>query len=264
MNSHAYSPPRPLDGLRVLIPRGGDLGQALAANVSERGGIPTVAPLVATIGPRDPASLVAAVERWNSGHYDWIVVTSATTASILQAAGILPKPHAKTGAVGPVTAAAFQSLGFRVQVIPGRDFSAEGLAVSLTAAIAQPGARILLPVSELASTRLELALRDAGHEVDRVGAYSTAQTPEIPGVRDAVAAGSYDVVLVTSGSAAHAIASRLVPLPGATKLAAIGRPSAQALAEKGLRADIIAELSTTDGLLDAVAGAMLPAPNRPS
>lgn len=256
-----YVPTQPLalTGLRVLIPRGGNLGDALCTNVRERGGIPTVAPLIQTVGASDPAALDAAITRWNAGEYDWIVVTSATTAAVLQAAGARPQPQVKTAAVGPVTAAAIQNIGFRLHVIPSRDFSAEGLAVSVLAAIPSTGptVRIFFPVSELADTRLENALRAAGHEVDRVGAYSTAQTPEISGLRDTAASGGFDVVLVTSGSAARAVAASLTPLPSHTRLAAIGRPSAAALAKEGLRADIVADLSTTDGLLDAVSLALL-------
>mgnify|MGYP003441063422 FL=1 len=259
MIPHLPSPPLPLRGLRILIPRGGDLGEALREKIIERGGIPTVAPLLETVAPSDASALAAAVARWNEGAYDWMVVTSATTASVLQRAGARAQPGAKTAVVGPVTAAAMQLVGFRIHVIPGRDFSGDGLAVSLLAAIpsGDRGARILLPVSELADTRLERALRDAGHEVDRVGAYSTAPAPEIPGLRATIAGGGIDVVLVTSGSAARAVSARLTPIPSTTRLAAIGRPTAGALLSAGLRADVVAELSTTDGLLDAVSSEFL-------
>ena len=273
MSIHVPAPRSSLSGLRVLIPRAGDLGAALHEKILARGGVPTIAPLIETVPPRDPDAFAAAVARWNNGEYDWIVTTSANTAQALAAASALPQPHARTAAVGPVTAAAMQELGFRVHVIPGRDFSADGLAASLRAALptAQPAGapnpgegarpvRILFPVSELADTRLEQALRDAGHEVDRVGAYSTALAPEIPGLREEVAAGQFDVLLVTSGSAARAIAERLAPLPQGTLLAAIGRPTAGALDRAGLRADIVADLSTTDGLLDAVGAELRPAP----
>lgn len=261
MIAHVRPPVLPLTGLRILIPRGGDLGAALHEKVLDRGGVPTIAPLLETAPPSDPALLEAAVARWNAGDYDWLVVTSATTATALAAAGA--RPRGRVGAVGPVTAAAIQELGFRLHVMPGRDYSGRGLAESLLAALPDPaapgtpGARVLLPVSELADVTVEQALRSAGHQVDRVAAYTTIITDEIAGLRDRVSAGGFDAVLATSSSAARAIAERLTPLPTATRIAAIGAPTARALAELGLPTDIVAESSTTDGLLDAVSVALI-------
>lgn len=261
MIAHVRPPLLALDGLRILIVRGGDLGTALQEKVRDRGGESTIAELLATAPPGDPAAFTAAIERWNAGEYDWIVVTSATTASALAAAGA--QPRGKVAAVGPVTAAAVQALGFRLNVMPGRDYSGRGLAQSLLYALPdlkQPGAaaaRVLLPVSELADVTVEGALREAGHEVDRVGAYTTEITAEIAGLRDRVSAGDFDVVLATSSSAARAIAERLAPLPDTTHIAAIGEPTARTLASLGMPTEIIADTSTTDGLLDAVSVALI-------
>lgn len=261
MIAHLRPPTLPLTGLRVLIPRGGDLGAALHQKVLDRGGVPTIARLLETAPPSDPAAFTAAIARWNAGDYDWVVVTSATTASALATAGA--RPRGKVAAVGPVTAAAIQALGFRLHVMPGRDYSARGLAESLLAALPDPeqpaarAVRVLLPVSELADVTLERALRDAGHQVDRVAAYTTAITDEIAGLRARVSAGEFDVVLATSSSAAQAIAARLTPLPLTTRIAAIGKPTARTLAALELPTDIVADSSTTDGLLDAASVALV-------
>lgn len=258
MIAHVRPPLLSLTGLRILIPRAGDLGAALHEKVLDRGGMPTIARLLETAPPSDPAAFSAAIEGWNAGHYDWLVVTSATTAKALEAAGA--QPRGKVAAVGPVTAAAIQALGFRLHVMPGRDYSGRGLAQSLLAALpnsATGGARVLLPVSELADDTVERALREAGHRVDRVAAYTTTLTAEIAGLRDRAEAGDFDVVLATSSSAARAIAERLTPLPESTRIAAIGEPTARALAGLGLATDIVAQSSTTDGLLDAVSVALI-------
>lgn len=261
MIAHLRPPTLPLTDLRILIPRGGDLGDALHEKVLDRGGVPTIAPLLETAPPSDPARFSAAVARWNAGDYDWLVVTSATTATALAAAGALPR--GKVGAVGPVTAASIQKLGFRLHVMPGRDYSGRGLAESLLAALPDPAApgahsaRVLLPVSELADDTVERALRAAGHQVDRVAAYTTAITEEVAGLRARVEAGAFDVVLATSSSAARAISERVTPLPSTVRVAAIGDPTARALASLGLSADIVAATSTTDGLLDAVSVALI-------
>lgn len=261
MIAHVRPPLLPLTSLRILIPRGGDLGAALREKVLDRGGLPTIAPLLETAPPSDPAAFTAAIARWNAGDYDWLVVTSATTATALAAAGA--RPRGKVGAVGPVTAAAIQELGFRLHVMPGRDYSGRGLAASLLAALPDPvsggatAVRVLLPVSELADVTVERALRAVGHQVDRVAAYTTVLTDEVPGLRSRGEAGDFDVVLATSSSAARAIAERLAPLPATTRIAAIGEPTARALADLGLPTAIVAESSTTDGLLDAVSVALV-------
>lgn len=261
MIAHVRPPTLPLTGLRILIPRGGDLGAALHEKVLDRGGLPTIAPLLETVPPSDPGAFTAAIDRWNSGDYDWLVVTSATTATALAAAGA--GPRGKVAAVGPVTAAAIQELGFRLHVMPGRDYSGRGLAESLLAALPDPAvpgtpaARVLLPVSELADDTVERALREVGHDVDRVAAYTTVMTDEVEGLRERAGAGDFDVVLATSSSAARAIAERLAPIPASTHLAAIGAPTARVLADLSMPSAIVAESSTTDGLLDAVSVALV-------
>ncbi|MFC7765473.1 uroporphyrinogen-III synthase [Leucobacter soli] len=115
---------------------------------------------------------------------------------------------------------------------------------------------MLLPLSESADDTLETALRAAGHRPERVGAYRTVAAPRDPAVEAEVAAGRIDALLVLSGSAAHEVSERFAPIPPRTRLAAIGGPTARALASHGLRAAVVSAVHTVPGLLDALGEAL--------
>lgn len=245
--------PAPLDGLRILIPRGGAWGEGVADEIAARGGRSRIVPLLRIAEPEDPAALAAAVAEWNLGVFDWLVVTSANAVRALTTAGAARS--GRVAALGPGTALALREAGFDVALVPDDDFSGAGLAAALRAALVEAGrpCRVLLPVSEIAGDTIERALRQDGHEARRVTAYRTLQTPPDAESAALVAAGGFDAILVTSGSAAAAIAEHLAPLPPATRLAAIGPPAAAALAAAGLRAHLVARTHTIPGLLDALA-----------
>lgn len=239
---------------RILIARGGDAGERLAAAVRQRGGDPWIAPLIEQVPPEDPAALTAAVERWNTGAYDWMVVTSANGAAAVADAGADSVPSAGIAAVGPATARALARRGLEVALTPDAAFSAAGLAPALLDAFGETPRRVLLPVSEIAGTTLERALHDAGHAVDRVTAYRTVPAPENAEAAAAVRAGEVAAILVSSGSIAREVARRFPALPPETRLVAIGPPTAEALGAAGLRADAVADPHTGDGMVAALAG----------
>lgn len=281
---------RPLDGLRVLVTSGGDLGERLAAGVEEMGGAALRSPLVRTEAASGEA-LDAAVSRWNAGEYDWMLLTSTagvaavsragarsavptaasapvspaavstapvSPASVSSAAVSSASVHRAGGprvaAVGPATAAACAAAGIPADLVPERDYSARGLAAAFLAEAAAPCA-VLFPASEIAGDELESALAAAGHRVDRVTAYRTLPTDRDAEFERAVASGSVDAILVSSGSAAREIATRFAPLPEGIRIVAIGRPTSEALADAGVPAAAVAEEHTAAGLLRALARA---------
>lgn len=244
--------PPHLAGLRVLVPRGGEWGAGVADGIRERGGVPVIAPLIRIAPPADPRALAAAIERWNAGAFDWLVVTSANTAAVLT--GARRPAGSRVAAVGPATARALRGIGLDADLQPPADFSAAGLARALVDAAGRDPVRLLLPVSEIAGDALEGALHGAGHTVERVTAYRTIPEPPDPGFDGRVGAGAeVDAILVTSASVAAAVARRFPGLPGTVRLAAIGGPSADALAAAGRPAHVVAGTHTVEGLLDALA-----------
>ncbi|MBO1902058.1 uroporphyrinogen-III synthase [Leucobacter weissii] len=257
-----------LDGLRILVPRGGDWGEGIAARISARGGRPVVAPLLETRPPIDGSGLSLAVEEWNRGRFGCLAVTSQNAVAALGERGIRPVAGGLVAAVGPATATALRGIGLPVDVQPETEFSGRGLARALLGAFELRGApafdegtgamRVLLPVSELAGDELPRALREAGHAVERVTAYRTEVLPADPRIGGLLTGGDLDAVLVTSGSAASALLRHYPGIHRRTALAAIGEPTARALVDGGLHVDVVAAEHTVGGLLDALAAALAP------
>src|SRR5690606_14339740 len=125
MTSPESKNPRPLDGWRVLVPRGGPWGDGVAASLRAQGAIPVVAPLI-NFGPtNDQAALDRALEQLAAGEFDWLTVTSATTVDVLFAHRAVVPKSTRIAAVGETTAAALQAVGYEVALVPEKDNSAE-------------------------------------------------------------------------------------------------------------------------------------------
>ncbi|MFC5337990.1 uroporphyrinogen-III synthase [Leucobacter denitrificans] len=246
---------RGLDGLRVLVPRAGEPGERIAQLVRSHGGNPELVPLIEHAPPADPRELLDAVARWNAGEYDWLAVTSAQGALAFSAAGAR-SGHGKVAAVGPATARALAAVGFSVDLQPDDEFTGRSLADALVAELqAHPvssGARLLLPLSEIAEPTLEESLREAGHDPHRITAYRTLEVPADP-ERDAQLAASLGAVLVMSSSNARALSHRFSDLNSNTIIAAIGEPTARELARLGMTAHVVATEQTSEGIVRALA-----------
>lgn len=263
-----------LAGLRVHVLRGGDWGAAVAERIRAGGGVAVITELLRIDAATDPAPVHAAADDWNRGAYDWLVMTSANGVEAFATAGGAPRTGGRVAAVGPATAEALERHGFAVDLMPGERFSAVGLAEAFAAHSGTDTgssdlreAKLLLPISEIADHVLENELRGLGHRVTRVDAYRTVTVlpdrdpfADIEPVADIEPFGYVDpvrtlrsAVLVTSSSAARALAEHLTPLPNDTLLAAIGDPTARTLQHLGLRADVVATTHTIPGLLTALA-----------
>ena len=58
---------RPLDGWRILVPRGGPWGDSVAASLRAQGAVPVVAPLINFAPTTDQAALDVALEQLAAG-----------------------------------------------------------------------------------------------------------------------------------------------------------------------------------------------------
>lgn len=277
----------PLQGLCVLVPRGGPWGEDAADRLRHLGAEPLVVPLVAFAPPEDAAPLDAALDRLRRGAYDWLVVTSATTVDALVERGVTTAPGipvtavdsaverdsdnapgppvtevetsverrppvppgTRVAAVGAATRAACERAGMVVALVPEADHSALGLA----AALPDDAGHVLLPQSDLADPGLARGLRSRGVDVDAVVAYRTVPAAVDPTVRAAVRRGDVGAVLVTSGSVARQVAVQLGPLPATTLVACLGPRTAADAAAAGLHVDVIAPDRTLPALLAALA-----------
>lgn len=150
---------RPLDGWRVLVPRGGPWGDSVAASLRAMGAVPVVAPLINFAPTTDQDALDAALARLQAGEYDWLTITSATTVDVLYAHRVAIPSKTKVAAVGETTAAALQAVGYDVALMPELDNSAAGMAEKIIS-IEPDAQRVLTLRSEIAKPVLSVMLTD--------------------------------------------------------------------------------------------------------
>jgi len=249
--------PKPLTGWRVLVPRGGPWGDGVAASLRTQGAVPVVAPLINFAPTNDQASLEQALADLAAGAFQWLTVTSATTADVLYAYRAVVPSSTRVAAVGETTAAALQSMGYRVDLIPERDNSAAGMAEQLIALEPEPR-DILTLRSEIAKPVLTRLLMAAGHRVRSVVAYRTVGVPVTEKIAHDVHSGRINAILVTSGSVAEQVHEQFPDIPESTVIAAIGPRTAKDARRAGLTVDVVAERQTVDALIDAVSAFSLP------
>lgn len=248
--------PLPLAGVRVLIPRGGQLGERLAAAVARHGGVPVIAPIIEFREP-DSAPLSQQCQRLTAGGFDWVAVTSATTAEVLTRHGVTAPPGTRVAVVGPATAGAMEAAGFTVDFMPKATFSAGGmLAEWPEPSVAGSPGSVLLPQSSIAEPTLADGLAARGFTVTTVTAYEPVVVPWNDGVRAQVVAGDIDAVLLTSASMARAVAAE-VALPTSIVVACIGESTALGARAAGLPVHAVADMSTADGLVAALITALI-------
>ena len=248
---------KPLTGWRVLVPRGGPWGDGVAASLRAQGAVPVVAPLI-NFGPTtDQETLDRALVDLAEGAFDWLTVTSATTVDVLFAHRAVIPPETKVAAVGETTAAALQAVGYKVDLVPENDNSAEGMAQQLIALETEPR-RILTLRSEIAKPVLTRLLIKAGHDVSSVVAYRTVGVPVTERILRDVENGRINAILITSGSVADQVREQFPNIPETTLLAAIGPRTAKDAKRAGLPVSVVADRQTVDALIEAVSHFTLP------
>lgn len=248
---------KPLDGWRVLVPRGGPWGDGVAASLRAQGAVPVVAPLINFAPTNDQAALDRALEQLAAGEFDWLTVTSATTVDVLFAHRAVVPKKTKIAAVGETTATALQAVGYEVNLVPENDNSAAGMAQQLIALEPEPR-RILTLRSEIAKPVLTESLIAAGHDVHSVVAYRTVGVPVTERIHRDVENGRINAILITSGSVAEQVRAQFQNIPDTTLLAAIGPRTAQDARRAGLPISVVADRQTVDALIDAVSHFTLP------
>lgn len=248
---------RPLDGWRILVPRGGPWGDGVAASLRAQGAVPVVAPLINFAPTNDQVALDVALAKLANGTYDWLTVTSATTVDVMFAHRAVVPRTTRIAAVGETTAAALQAVGYDVTLVPDDDNSAVGMAEQLIALESGPR-RFLALRSEIAKPLLSAMLGEAGHAVDSVVAYRTVGVPVTERIMRDVTNGRINAILITSGSVAQQVREQFPDIPDRTLLAAIGPRTARDACRAGLPISVVADRQTVDSLIDAVANFALP------
>jgi uroporphyrinogen-III synthase len=197
--------------------------------------------------------------------YDLLVFTSANgvraLASQLRALGVEPAALAAPACcVGPATARAALAAGFHPLPLAAPAGDAARLLAALVAAVPLAGRRVLWPRAAGASGALATGLREAGAQVDDPIAYRTEPALfDGQGLAADLARGALDALTFASPSAVRSFASGVGPAGVAAArgalVAALGRVTAEALAELGLPAAAVAARPEPEALVEALAEA---------
>lgn len=248
-----------LEGRRVVVTRPRAEAEALCERLAALGATPICAPAIRIEPVGDLRPLDDAIAGIAS--FDWVVFTSTDAVEIFcrrwTHAGRSPTDlrGIKIAAVGPATARALAAWGAQPDFVPDEfigDALAEGLALV-------PGNRVLLPRAEIARHETVEILERRGAAVVVLPIYRTVAAEldltVISDIRRGV-----DAVLFTSGSTVKHfmnIMRQHAPdfvFPAHVRIVCIGPVTASAARETGLRVDAVAEVYTTEGLVDGLVG----------
>lgn len=254
-----------LAGKCVVITRALEQSRELVEALERRGAQVMAMPLLAFEEPVEWSSFDEAVRSLSS--FDWLVFTSANAvrffATRCRALGIHVGSQEKASdleqrlsvaAIGPTTARAARSEGFRVDWIASRP---QGGVLADDLATRLHGEKVLLPRSDRAASELPVAMRAAGAEVSEVVAYRTVTGQGNSEAIELIRDGRVDVVAFASPSAVHhfveSLGKRVVAgLGGKVTFAAIGTTTAGAIRDAGFEASIVAELPEAEAFAAAM------------
>jgi uroporphyrinogen III methyltransferase / synthase len=256
----AEASPSALAGKRIVITRSAAQSEALARELSARGAIPVVLPLVAFADPEDFAPLDAAIAEIE--RFDWMIFTSAQAVrAVINRGEELKRSLIRSGSklriacVGPVSAEAARQAGFAIEYI-AETHTGAALAEELGNGL--QGMKIFLPRSDRANPDLPSALKRYRAQVTEVIAYRTLR----PAGADQknlgqIAEGAADAVLFFSPSAVQHFAElfgneQLRALQDKMAITAVGPVTANALRGAGVRRIVLAGHTTAAAVLEVL------------
>ena len=256
----AEASPSALDGRRIVITRSAAQSEMLAKELSARGAIPVVLPLVSFADPEDFAPLDRAIEEIQQ--FDWIILTSAQAVrAVVKRGKELERSLIRSGhklriaSVGPVTAEAARQAGLPVEYV-AETHTGAALAEELGDRL--QGAKVFLPRSDRANPDLPAALKRRGAQVTEVIAYRTLKPTDVDqrNLRQ-IAEGAADAVLFFSPSAVQHFAElfggeQLRALQDKLAITAVGPVTANVLHQAGVGRTVLAGDTTAAAVVNAL------------
>jgi uroporphyrinogen III methyltransferase/synthase len=247
----------PLFGKRILITRAGTQAAEFARALLRRGGEPILAPTISIEASGDSTAGNRALDELRS--FAWLVFTSQNGVEaffeqlLARDADARAIGSVKVAAIGERTAKRLREYGVRADLVPDV-FISEEVARAVVER-SRPVDRVLIYRAAQARDALVQMLRDAGRVPIVVPAYRTT-VPDDPAFAEKVARA--DVLTFTSASTVRGFCTLLggetaaVSAAHGKSVACIGPVTAQAAGDAGLQVDVVARVSTTMGLLDAL------------
>ncbi len=245
------SPDPPLRGRRLLVTRGLEKGDLLAALLEEAGATVVRVPLIEPVQLVSDVALQAAFNRLRGAagrgaSQPWVVLTSETAVTLVaRALGEAALAQVRVAAVGPATAAALRARGIEADLVaPGQE--ADSLAADL-GATEIAGVGVLVVAAAGGRDVVAPVLRSAGAEVEVVEAYRSVMPEGATETLRAVAGTGMDAVTFTSGSTVRHFAAAIAE-PPPWIAACIGPVTAEAARRAGWERIVVAREHTAAGL----------------
>lgn len=235
---------RPLLGRRIALTRTNERGESLAVKLRALGATPLQVPVI-DHAATDAQAFDAAMHALCAGVYDWVALTSATTAEVmaawLTAHGSAWPAHTKIAVVGEATARACQDAMHRKPNLMPKRYDAASLAEAMRSTQAL---RVLLPNADIAQPALQEAFVAQGMAVDRVIAYRT-MCREAPAIIAPI-----DAIVFTSSSTVRCFAKQFADRSALA--VCIGAQTATAAKDAGFARITTASTATEEGLIEAL------------
>lgn len=248
-----------LKGKRVLIAQSAERSVNRPSALKTAGAEVIDFPAIIICEPDSWAEFDTITERRD---FDFIVFTSAnavnkTAERLVKTNSQIDFTKCKVVAIGKKTAGACKKENISVDIIP-QEFSAAGILESVKNYNVQ-GAVFFIPRSAIARNELVLGLEQQGAKVLTADVYNTkAPSPDIAKpYTDIIATSGFDVAAFTSPSAFSNFVSLMQVSDSAAYfrgkiIAAIGKTTAAAIEETGVKVNILPAEQTMDGLETAI------------
>jgi uroporphyrinogen III methyltransferase/synthase len=248
---------RPLFGRRVVVTRTrhqiGEVSRRLGALGADVIELPTIR----ITGPKDERAFAELVQ--DAHTYDWIVFSSPNGVDAFfkmfyrlydDARSI---GGARIAVIGPGTAAKLREWHLAVDLMPERDFVAEGLVTAFKDNFSIENLKVLWVRGAEARNVVSTGLSGLGAIVDEAIAYQTVpETEDNQDAAERLRDEGADVITFTSASTVENFFALGIPLPSTTRIASIGPVTSAAVRDHGREVDIEASPHTIPGLVSAV------------
>lgn len=251
----------PLRGWRILVTRASHQAFGLSDPLRELGAEVIEIPTIEIRSTGSFAALDHALIKID--HYDTLILTSVNGVEILferynrMSLPIVDMQHLLVVAIGPATAAAIQSEGVGVSIVP-KQYVAESVIEALRGKLFKES-RVLLVRAKVARDVLPDELRKMGAQVDVIDAYETAIPEGTRGKLENLftepSAKPHLITFTSSSTATNLLAAlgdRARELLDGVHLASIGPVTSGTLTQAGFSPALEASEYTMEGLVQAI------------
>ncbi len=258
---------RPLFGKSVLVTRSRTQASKMVDQLRREGAEPLELPTIEIVVAPIPATtrtiqapIDKAIDKLAGGSYDWLIFTSANGVRLfferLNTLEIDARIFAgsEIAVIGSETAKTLSDYGLRADVVP-EHFVAESLLDAFSGHELH-NSRILLARAAHARNTLPEGLRRRGATVDVVPIYETRRPrkPD-PTIIARLETGSVEIATFSASSTVRGCVEMLhgrLELLENVFVACIGPVTAQTAIDAGLRVDLVSNVHTIPGLIDAL------------